>query len=119
MSYLRRKWRLAGLPLRNATRPGRGRIQPECNVKAQSRQDATGFFLLRNQETKNHRKDFMVFWLLYGIVFGRAFASLRLCVKSLLHGGGLQRRTLGQKASGNARPGGGQIGQPGRNWGGR
>jgi hypothetical protein len=31
-------------------------------------------FLLRNQETKNHRKDFMVSWLPNGIVFGRAFA---------------------------------------------
>jgi hypothetical protein len=96
-----------------------GWILSEVNAKAQSRQDATGFFLLRNQETKNHRKDFMVFWLLYGIVFGRAFASLRLCVKSLLHGGRLQRPTMGQKASGHARPGRGQIGQPGRNWGGR
>ena len=57
-------------------RPGRGRIQPECNVKAQSRQDATGFFLLRNQETRDHRKDFMVSGLPYGIVLGRAFAVL-------------------------------------------
>ena len=58
-------------------RPGWGRMRTEFNAKAQS-----DFFLLRNQETKNHRKDFMVSWLPYGIVLGRAFAPLRLCVKS-------------------------------------
>jgi hypothetical protein len=35
------------------------------------------FFLLRNQETKNQRKDFMVSWLPDEIVFGCAFAPLR------------------------------------------
>jgi hypothetical protein len=68
----------------------RGRIQSEFNAKAQSRQDASGFFLLRNQETRNHRKDFMVSGLPYGIVFGRAFAPWRLCVKSFLPDGRLQ-----------------------------
>ena len=34
-------------------------------------------FLLRNQETRNHQKDFMVSGLPYGIVFGCVFASLR------------------------------------------
>jgi hypothetical protein len=63
----------------------------EFNAKAQRCQDATGFFLLRNQETKNHQKDFMVSWLPYEIVLGRAFAPLHLCVKSLLLGGRLQR----------------------------
>ena len=48
-------------------------------------------FLLRNQETKNHRKDFIVSRLPYGIVFGRVFAPLRLCVKSFLPGDRLQR----------------------------
>src|ERR1039458_10854313 len=51
----------------------RGRMQPEFNAKAQS-----DFFLLRNQETRNHRKDFMVSGLRYGIVLGRAFAPWRL-----------------------------------------
>jgi hypothetical protein len=59
-------------------------MQPEFNAKAQSRQDATGFFYY---ETRNHRKDFMVSGLPDGIVFGRAFASLRLCVISFCKAG--------------------------------
>ena len=65
-------------------------VRTEFNAKAQSRQDATGFFLLRNQETRNHREDFMVSGLPYGIVFGRAFAPWRLCVISFLPDGRLQ-----------------------------
>src|ERR1017187_9260938 len=63
-------------------------------------------FLLRNQETKNHRKDFMVSGLRYGIVLGRAFAPWRLCVKSFLPDGS---QGLGQKANGHARPGWGRM----------
>jgi hypothetical protein len=62
-------------------------MRAEFNAKALSRQDAIGIFLLRNQGTRNHRKEFMVSWLLDGIVLGRAFAPWRLCVKSFLPGG--------------------------------
>src|ERR1017187_2743398 len=64
-------------------------------------------FLLRNQETRKHRKDFMVSGLPYGIVLSRAFAPWRLCVKSFLHGGRPQRP--GQKANSHARPGWGRM----------
>jgi hypothetical protein len=37
------------------------------------------------------------------------FAPLRLCVKSFLHGGHLQRPTTGQKANTTARPGRGRM----------
>ena len=64
----------------------------------------------------------MVSWLPYGIVFGRVFASLRLCVKSFLPGGRLQRlagrKDRGKRPTATARPGRGRIGQPCRNWGG-
>src|ERR1035441_4640953 len=91
-------------------------MPPEFNAKAQSRQDATGFFLLRNQETRKHRKDFMVSGLPYGIVLGRAFASLRRCVKRLLPGGPSAKtgrpQGPGQKANGHRKAGRGRIGQP-------
>src|ERR1017187_4750850 len=64
-------------------------------------------FLLRNQETKNHRKDFMVSGLRYGIVLGRAFAPWRLCVKSFLPDG--RSQGPGQKANSHARPGWGRM----------
>ena len=60
-------------------------MQPKCNAKAQSRQDAIEFLFLRNQETRNHRNNLLA--ALRGIVFGRAFVSWRLCVKSFLPNG--------------------------------
>jgi hypothetical protein len=66
-------------------------------------------FLSRNQKTKNHQKEFMVSWLPDGIVFGCAFAPLRLCVKTLLPVGRLQRlagrKDRGKRPTANARPG--------------
>jgi hypothetical protein len=48
---------------------------------------------------------------------------LRLCVKSFLPGGRLQRlagrKNRGKRPTATARPGRGRIGQPFRNWGGR
>src|ERR1039458_7492738 len=56
-------------------------MQSEFNAKAQSRQDAIGLFLLRNQETRNHRKNLMASWLHYVELF--LVAPLRLCVFAL------------------------------------
>src|ERR1039458_4061079 len=81
MSNLSWNWRLAGLPPRNVRRPGLGWI-----------------LSLRNQKTRNHKKDFMVSGLPYGIVLGRAFAPLRLCVKRLLPGGPAAKTDDGAKS---------------------
>ena len=56
-------------------------MQSEFNAKAQSRQDAIGLFLLRNQETRNHRKNLMASWLHYVELF--LVAPLRLGVFAL------------------------------------
>ena len=58
----------------------------------------------------------MVSGLPYGIVLGRAFAPLRLCVKRFLPDGRLQslagRKDRGKRPTANARPRRGRIGQP-------
>jgi hypothetical protein len=63
-------------------RPGRGRIQPECNVKAQSRQDATGFFYCETRKPRIIGKiswfpDFLMELFLVAPLRLCAFASLR------------------------------------------
>jgi hypothetical protein len=96
---------LAGSPPRNATRPGWGRIRSEVNAKAQSRQDATGFFY---DETRKPGIIEKISWFPGFLMELFWVAPLRVCVfalKGFCLVARLQRPTMGQKAGTTATPG--------------